>query len=471
MARVVVLGAGPAGLGAALGLARKGHEVTVIEQADRVGGNAGSFELAGVQVDYGSHRFHPASDPEVFALVQALLGSDLLERPRHGRIRLLGRWIHFPLKLVDLVQNAHPRFTSGVALDMGRKLLPSRAAHGEADTFASVLQRGLGATICREFYFPYARKIWGLEPEDISPTQAYKRVSAGSISKLLKRLLRSNRTNDRAKRKDIFYYPRKGYGQICDAMKTAAEAAGAEIRLKSSVSSVELATSGHRTEIESESGREVLVSDRVWATIPVKALVERVAPAAPPAIVAAAAQLQLRAMLLVYLVLDTDQFTEFDAHYFPEEGLPFTRVSEPKNYAASGQPKGVTVLCAEIPCDRNDAIWSRSNAELGELVRDGLARVGLPVRCRVVEVAVRRLPAAYPIYIRGYETAFEQVDEWLNSLDGLLAFGRQGLYAHDNTHHALFMAQAAVNCLRDGGFDRDAWQRYRQQFASHVVED
>jgi protoporphyrinogen oxidase len=354
---------------------------------------------------------------------------------------------------------------------MGRKLLPSRAAHGEADTFASVLQRGLGATICREFYFPYARKIWGLEPEDISPTQAYKRVSAGSISKLLKRLLRSNRTNDRAKRKDIFYYPRKGYGQICDAMKTAAEAAGAEIRLKSSVSSVELATSGHRTEIESESGREVLVSDRVWATIPVKALVERVAPAAPPAIVAAAAQLQLRAMLLVYLVLDTDQFTEFDAHYFPEEGLPFTRVSEPKNYAASGQPKGVTVLCAEIPCDRNDAIWSRSNAELGELVRDGLARVGLPVRCRVVEVAVRRLPAAYPIYIRGYETAFEQVDEWLNSLDGLLAFGRQGLYAHDNTHHALFMAQAAVNCLRDGGFDRDAWQRYRQQFASHVVED
>jgi protoporphyrinogen oxidase len=187
--------------------------------------------------------------------------------------------------------------------------------------------------------------------------------------------------------------------------------------------------------------------------------------------VAAAAQLQLRAMLLVYLVLDTDQFTEFDAHYFPEEGLPFTRVSEPKNYAASGQPKGVTVLCAEIPCDRNDAIWSRANAELGELVRDGLARVGLPVRCRVVEVAVRRLPAAYPIYIRGYETAFEQVDEWLNSLDGLLAFGRQGLYAHDNTHHALFMAQAAVNCLRDGGFDRDAWQRYRQQFASHVVED
>jgi len=472
MARVVVLGAGPAGLGAALGLARNGHEVTVIEQADRVGGNAGSFELAGVQVDYGSHRFHPAAHPEVFALVRGLLGDDLLERPRHGRIRLLGRWIHFPLQLLDLVGNAHPRFTTGVVLDVGRKLLPSGGAtRGTGDTFARVLQSGLGTTICREFYFPYARKIWGLEPEEISPTQAYKRVSAGSIAKLLKRLVRPGGSGSRATRKDIFYYPRKGYGQICDALRVAAEAEGAQVRLRTGVRRVELANTGHRTEIESGTAREVLVSDRVWSTIPVKALVERVAPSAPPAVAAAAAQLRLRAMLLVYLVLETDQFTEFDAHYFPEEGLPFTRVSEPKNYSASPEPRGVTVLCAEIPCDRNDAVWSRSDSELGELVRDGLAHAGLPVRCPLLEVVVRRLPAAYPIYIRGYEAAFEQVDAWLNGLDGLLAFGRQGLYAHDNTHHALFMAHAAVDCLRDGGFDRDAWHRYRQQFASHVVED
>ena len=44
-----------------------------------------------------------------------------------------------------------------------------------------MLERGLGPTICREFYFPYARKIWGLEPEQIAAIQAHKRVSAGSI--------------------------------------------------------------------------------------------------------------------------------------------------------------------------------------------------------------------------------------------------------------------------------------------------
>lgn len=85
MTDVAILGAGPAGLGAALGLARDGYRVAVFEQGSRVGGNAGSFELAGLPVDYGSHRFHPAADPGVMALVRELLGDDLLARPRQDR--------------------------------------------------------------------------------------------------------------------------------------------------------------------------------------------------------------------------------------------------------------------------------------------------------------------------------------------------------------------------------------------------
>jgi hypothetical protein len=53
----------------------------------------------------------------------------------------------------------------------------------------------------------------------------------------------------------------------------------------------------------------------------------------------------------------------------------------------------------------------------------------------------------------------------------LLSYGRQGLFAHDNTHHALFMAYSAVDCLVDGKFDQDKWRKYREVFATHVVED
>ena len=112
------------------------------------------------------------------------------------------------------------------------------------------------------------------------------------------------------------------------------------------------------------------------------------------------------------------------------------------------------------------------DAALGDLVGEGLGSVGLPVRGLVSEVVVRRLPAAYPIYRRGYERHFAQLDGWLDGIENLLSFGRQGLFAHDNTHHALFMANAAVDCLRDdGSFDREAWRRYRAIFETHVVED
>jgi hypothetical protein len=64
------------------------------------------------------------------------------------------------------------------------------------------------------------------------------------------------------------------------------------------------------------------------------------------------------------------------------------------------------------------------------------------------------------------------VDGWLAGIEGLLSFGRQGLFAHDNTHHTLAMAHAAVGCLRDDGtLDQDEWARHRRIFETHVVED
>ncbi|HVP31939.1 MAG TPA: FAD-dependent oxidoreductase [Myxococcota bacterium] len=473
MSRVVVLGGGPAGVGAALELVSRGHEAVLVERETRVGGNAGSFELAGVRVDYGSHRLHPASDPAILGRLRELLGDELLVRPRHGRIRLLGRWIHFPLRPLDLALRLHPRFAAGVGRDAAAKLLRRGPAPGADDTFASVLEHGLGRTICREFYFPYARKIWGLEPEAISPVQAWKRVSAGSLGKLARRLLPGGAGSGGRQAKGVFFYPRRGYGQISERLAQEAERRGARLLLGTDVTRVRLRPGGrHQVETRSTHGADALEADHVWSTIPIGVFARLTEPSAPPDVLEAASGLSLRAMLLVYLVLDCDRFSEFDAHYFPEAGLPFTRVSEPKNYAALSEPRGRTVLCAEIPCDRGDPLFRADAASLSRLVCEGLARAALPVTARVLEVEVKRLPAAYPIYHRGYEARFDRLDGWVERLEGVLSFGRQGLYAHDNTHHALFMAWAAAECLApDGRFDRAAWGRFREVFARHVVED
>jgi len=94
------------------------------------------------------------------------------------------------------------------------------------------------------------------------------------------------------------------------------------------------------------------------------------------------------------------------------------------------------------------------------------------VRAPIRAVTVRRLAQAYPIYTRSYREHFDRIDQWVASVDNLLTFGRQGLFAHDNTHHTLSMAYAAAACLSDEGtLDRGRWREHRREFESHVVED
>ncbi|MFN0071603.1 MAG: protoporphyrinogen/coproporphyrinogen oxidase [Chloroflexota bacterium] len=474
---IAILGAGPAALGAAYQLSRRGvANVSLIERNGWVGGNAASLEIAGMRVDYGSHRLHPVCDPVVLGDIRNLLKGDLLDRPRHGRIRLRGRWIHFPLKPLDLLLKLPPSFAMGVALDSLSALTRGVSGHKvqapDEASFASVLEAGLGRTICRDFYFPYARKIWGMEPDELSGAQAHRRVSAGSLGKMLRKVA-SMLPGLKAPGSGRFLYPRHGYGQICDAYAAAAQASGATLHLNAGVKAVELVPGGrHVVRFEHEGNIESITADYIWSTIPITALARSLKPCPPSEYVCAAQKIDFRAMLLIYLVLEQEQFSPYDAHYFPGLDIPITRLSEPKNYSNGNGPRNVTILCAELPCSPNDPVWSQGDEELGQLVSDTLSRVGQPLRARIQRVTTRRIRNAYPMYERGYETHFNQLDGWMSELDGLLTFGRQGLFSHDNLHHALYMGYSAADCLEpNGSFNQGKWQSYRRIFETHVVED
>lgn len=468
--RIVILGAGPAGVGAAYQLRRYDRaDVTVVEQFDRVGGNAGSFDANGQRVDYGSHRLHPACDPVLLEDIRQLLGDDFLDRPRHGRIRLLGKWIHFPLRPLDLLL----RLPRGFALGTLRDLLPSKQPVSKEESFASVLRDGLGKTICSHFYFPYARKIWGREPEALSEVQAKRRVSAGSFKKLVRKVFRIPGVGPRGAG-SRFYYPRQGFGQICDAYASAATDLGAQLSMNWTVSRLE-APRGEsdpwRIEGTKGSETEILEADYVWSTIPLTLVARFMDPPPAAAVSEAAAKLEFRAMALVYLQLPVENFTEFDAHYFPEESVRITRLSEPKNYVGAGNPAGRTTLCAELPISIEEPLWQATDQELADLVAKDLATAGIPLPCSPDWIHVRRLRQAYPIYLRGYESHLNALDTWAAGLPRFLSFGRQGLFAHDNTHHTLHMAYSAVECLGQDGFDEEKWRGFREIFAGHVVED
>lgn len=468
--RVTVLGAGPAGIAAAYALSKGKAEVEVLERAAVAGGNASSFQIDGIWCDYGSHRFHPAADPKVLADVKALLGPDLLLQPRHGRIRLGGRWIHFPLKLQDALLKLPPAFAASLVGDMALKRFRRKSTGPRS--FSSVLYDGLGPTISENFYFPYVRKLWGLDPDKLAVTLAERRVSGSSVGKILGKMLRMI-PGLRGETTGRFFYPKHGFGQIPGAMMAAAESQGAAFRFRTDIVRIERDGNRVTAVITKDGDRESRhAAAQVYSTIPLTTVVRLMDPPPPPEVIEAAKAIRFRGMILVYLILGTDRFTAYDAHYFPELSIPISRMSEPKNYNSAAGPGDRTILCAELPCDPGEKWWDMSDAELGRHYCEWLGQLGLPVTVPVIRTETRRIAHAYPVYDIDYQRHFETVDRWLSSLDGFLSFGRQGLFAHDNTHHAFAMAYAAAEVLTpDGGIDRARWAAHRHEFESHRVED
>jgi protoporphyrinogen oxidase len=456
-----VVGAGPAGLAAAWRASLAGHEVVVLDRAPAVGGLAGSFEVAGMRVDHGSHRLHPATPPHILAALRELLGDGLQTRRRHGRIRLQGRWVAFPLRTGDLVRRMPPTF----ALRAGRDALVAPLRSPGADTFAEVVRAGLGPAVLEAFYRPYARKLWDAPPEDLAGELARRRVSASSPADVVRRLMRGARPEGRT-----FLYPRRGFGAISEALADAAVAAGAEVCLGQAVDRL-VARPDKGWTLGLGDGTTLDVN-QVWSTAPLGALVPMIDPPPPPAVVGTAGRLRHRAMVLLYLVLDRPRWTEFDAHYFPGPEVAASRLSEPRNYRDDpDDPADRTVLCAELPCWVGDATWSAADRELADRLADELGAVGLPP-VRPVEVTSRRAAHVYPVYGPGFAGDLAAVEYWAGGVPGLVTFGRQGLFTPDNTHHALAMGWAAADALADDGrFDTARWALARDGFRSFVVED
>ena len=466
-ADLIVLGAGPAGLMAAWRAARAGHSVVVLERATVVGGMAGSFSVAGVRVDHGSHRLHPSTEPKIMSDLRGLLGDDLQTRPRRGRLRVDDRWVGFPLRPADLARSLPPATIARIGAEA---LTAPRRRRGTPTSYADALRRGLGPTLYERLYGPYALKLWGRPGEDIDPEQARVRVRADTPWKIAGRMLRGTAGGTGR----IFHYPRRGFGQIVDAVADAAVDHGVMLELGAEVTKIRPGPDG--VEVNTAAGG-VLTARHLFTTAPLPVLARLVSPTAPPDAIADAAELTFRAMVLVYLVHSApNRWTEFDATYLPDSGTPISRISEPANYRVSEEdPTDHTVLCCEIPCsaDPADPVWSASPQQLADLAAQTLARLGLPpLRLDGPDaVQVRRLRHVYPVYEHGYAAHLRGLDQWAATLPSVTTFGRLGLFAHDNTHHAFAMAYAAVDALGRGDWNAGLWSAARERFRGHVVED
>src|SRR5216684_6607441 len=102
--RAIIIGGGPAGLTAAVELARLNVPVTVLERNRLVGGISRTETYKGYRFDIGGHRFFTKIG-EVEKFWHELLGAEFITRPRISRIFYQGKFFNYPLKPMNALSN------------------------------------------------------------------------------------------------------------------------------------------------------------------------------------------------------------------------------------------------------------------------------------------------------------------------------------------------------------------------------
>jgi protoporphyrinogen oxidase len=449
--QVAVIGAGPAGLTAALALSRGGANATVYEAGKQVGGLARSIDLWGQRVDLGPHRFF-STDSRVNRFWLEVAGRDYRMVERQTRIYYDGEFYRYPLQPLDALGKMGLGRASACLASYGRERLRLRGVPDDAPSFESWIVGRFGRRLFEMFFKSYSEKLWGIHCEQLSADFAAQRIKNFSLGEAVREVLSASKRSRHRTLVDRFAYPLGGTGSIYEQMAGQVKALGNQVKLNAPVRRVVF--DGQRVSGIELSDNSIEPCDHAISTMPLPQLVQGLT-SVPPAVLAASDRLRFRNTILVYLHVDGDQLFDDQWVYVHAPELRMGRVTNFRNWVPElyGSAK-TTILAAEFWCDSSDAAWSESDVLLIERATNELATTSLLGGAKVLSGHVVRIPRCYPVYEIDYRDHLQKVVEHLRSYQGLTVIGRYGAFKYNNQDHSILMGiLAAENLLADQQHD------------------
>ena len=456
-ADVVIVGAGPAGLSAAVDLAEAGRRVTVLEKDPKyVGGIARTVEYKGYRFDIGGHRFFSKSE-EITQRWKQRLGNEFISVRRLSRIFYNGKFFDYPLKAANALFGLGI-FTSiaCVASYVMARIKPI----SPEKSFADWVSNRFGGKLFSIFFKTYTEKVWGMPCDEISADWAAQRIKGLSLwSAIWNALVPQKGRAGGAVIKtliDTFEYPKFGPGQMWDKHRDDVVRAGSDIVMGQEV--VAINTVGERavsvTTLSTDGEERDWSADEFIVSMPLQQTALAMQPPLPDAAIAAAKRLQYRDFLTVALMVrKTDLFPD-NWIYVHDPSVKLGRIQNFNNWSPHLVPDpGTTCLGLEYFCFEGDGLWSMADADLIALGKKELAQLGLVQEQDVFDGAVVRMEKAYPVYGPSYQQDVGIVRDALKRFSNIQPVGRNGMHKYNNQDHSMMTAILAARNLNGEAFD------------------
>jgi protoporphyrinogen oxidase len=454
--KILIIGGGPAGLGAAWRLHEAGcTDWELFEKEAHVGGLAASHvDERGFTWDFGGHVIF--SHYEYFdGLLDRLLDGQWVGHERRAWVWMRERFIPYPLQynirhlptpeLWECVEGLLDAQSCSPAAPSWGKAAPE----GGGATFADWIEGNFGNGLARVFLNPYNTKVWAIDLAEMSSSWVGERVAIVDLKRILRNIIEGRDDLGWGPNATFRFPLQGGTGRI---WRTIAERLPAE-RLH--VGAEVVAVDSQKRIVHLRDGR-IAPYDWLITTMPLDHLVRRTTGWGPGANPPSAIRDSQSAQSLRYCSTHVigvglsgpvpQRLATKCWMYFPEPEVPFYRVTVFSNYSPCHvpHPGQQWSLLAEVS---ESAVKPVDQAGVVRCVVDGLQRARLLGPETVVEsLWHRRVEHGYPIPFLERDAVLDQVEPLLYSRN-ILSRGRFGAWKYEvgNMDHSFMQGVEAVN--------------------------
>lgn len=451
--QVVIIGGGPAGLTAGYELTKHNIAPVVLEQYDKVGGLARTEDYKGYRFDMGGHRFFSKSEA-VNQMWHEVLGDEFLRRPRLSRIFYQDKFFFYPLKIGNALSGLGLWQAISIVLSFIRwQIVPYK----KEETLEQWVTNRFGKRLFEIFFKTYTEKVWGIPCSELKAEWAAQRIKNLSLkTALMSTIVKPG--DSITTLIEEFHYPRLGPGMMWNEVKNLIEKREGKVMLNSSVTRI------HRTGTcidyvvvsQNGSGEQIIPGTDFISSMPISEFIKKLDPV-PPDVLKAANELNYRDYLTVCLIVDKPELFPDNWIYIHSPEVKMGRIQNFKNWSVDMVPDpSKTSLGLEYFCTEDDDLWNMPDADLIELGKRELERIGLAQADDILDGSVFRVPKAYPVYDAEYAEYVQIIRDFVNGLENFQTIGRNGLHRYNNQDHSMITGSLAVRNLLFGE-KNDLW--------------
>ena len=445
--KVIVIGAGPAGLSCAYSLSKENVDVEVYEASQHVGGMSRSFDLWGQRVDLGPHRFF-SKERRVNKFFTEILSGEFTMVNRLTRIYYKNRFFQYPLKLSNVLLNLNLFTITRILWDYFiQRIRPIK----NPTTFESWVTNRFGKKLYEIFFKSYSEKLWGVPCSRIDADWAAQRIKTLSLWGAVLSAIKGNAGNKHKTLVDEFAYPNHGTGMLYEKCANKIETLGGRIHTSAPVKKILLDGENQAKGIELKDGKKI-EADYIISTMPLTSMILGL-PDVPEKVKSAANELYFRNTILVYLEVDGISLFEDNWIYVHSQDVRHGRITNFRNWCPTlyGE-KNTSILCLEFWAFNEDDIWSSDDESLSRIAKQELEKLNLvPKEMGILNSKVIKIPKCYPVYETGYQEPLKTLVDYVDAIENLIPIGRYGSFKYNNQDHSILMGLLAAENITGNG--------------------